>query len=99
MITKQKTHFCETYMGLPVEVNLSAKWTHKCEMSRFQAIAVVVSPSEWAVAVSTVYCRVMYFEVKNAEETAGLAASAAGGVVAVVTDAVLSEWAVAGDVF
>ena len=72
-------------MGLSVEVNLSAKWT-QCEMTRFEAVAVVASPSEWAVAVavSAVYWRVTYFEVKNAEEAAGLAASASGVVLPVV---------------
>ena len=71
----KKTHFCKTYMGLSVEVNLNAKWT-RCDM--FEAVAVVASPSEWAVVVSAVYWRVMYFEVKNADEAAGLAASASG---------------------
>ena len=46
----------------------------------------------------------VYFEVTNAEEAAGLAAPAAGSCLAVVAvvafvAAVLSEWAVAGNVF
>ena len=66
-------------------------------MTRFEAVAVhVASPSGWAVAVSVVYWRVIYFEMKNAVEAAGLAASAAGSglavvVVAVVTYALLPE--------
>ena len=56
-------------------------------MTRFEVlpvVAVAALPLEWVVAVSAVCWRVVYFEVMNAEEAAGLAASAAGCAVAVV---------------
>ena len=70
-------------MGLFVEVNLREEWAQR-EMTRFEAVAVVASHSEWAVAVSAVYWRVMYSEVKNADEAAGLASTRSGVAVSAV---------------
>lgn len=73
-------------MEMSVEVNLNAKWT-QCEVTRFEVLPVAevaALPPEWAVAVSAAYWMVVYFEVMNVEEAAGLAASAAGCAVAVV---------------